>query len=196
MSKKKSQKNKKKASDSKKLNWSFVISIVAVLISLGQLFFTYPLVLKYFEKVELSATELGVYKPTNNDYLQSVYEIKNIGENPAENVELQLRIFKEGNVIFEPNVFYLDKEDKTDEAVILNNIYKCDYLVKGESVKIYIYSDLPMFEFVYRLRDLKVGSHFKKHKYDYGPSLVNLKHSKGIVPIKKSDSIKIELLDI
>ena len=196
MTKKKSKKDKnKKTQDSngkdKKTNLPLILSVLAILISLGQLIFTIPIVLRYFDRVEIQATELGLSKPTDKNYIQSSFLIRNNGKNTAENVELHLRILKGDNVLFIPEVFRLSKDDKKN-GIAKNLIYKCDELVPGENVRIYVYSDFDNYLRINSIDTLIYEKTVAKPEFDYGPYMTNLKHSKGKVIINSPDSLTLK----
>eukprot|EP00481_Brizalina_sp_1-RS-2013_P002805 TRINITY_DN7461_c0_g1_i1.p1 TRINITY_DN7461_c0_g1~~TRINITY_DN7461_c0_g1_i1.p1 ORF type:complete len:116 (-),score=11.76 TRINITY_DN7461_c0_g1_i1:172-519(-) len=94
MTKKKKKKNQDSSGKKGKSNLPLILPILAILISLGQLIFTVPVVLRYFDKVELKAVEFDIEKPINDNYVRSSFMIMNTGDNTAKNVELHLRVLK------------------------------------------------------------------------------------------------------
>lgn len=184
----KSKKNKKRKT---KLNISLWLSIFAILISLGQLVFTMPFVLKQFEKVELKAMEIEFSKPKDLDVLNTYFIVMNTGKNTAENVELQIRTFNEDWVTFNPDIFELVKGENTS-APIKNLIYRCDAIVPNETVKIFIKSKYSNYLDFYSIDTLEYNKPIPLPKYQYGPTIIYLKHSLGKVNIERKDSLILE----
>ncbi len=192
MSKKKKEKELHKSiKKQKKSNLPLILSISALLISLGQLIFTIPIVLRYFERVEIQAFELGIAKPIEKNYLQSSFLISNNGRNTAKNVEMHLRILKDDNVLFIPEVFKLSKNDNK-AGIAKNQIYKCDELVPGENVRVYVYSDFSSYLKINSIDTLFYDKTIKKPNFKYGPHLKILKHSLGKINIKRTDSLTLK----
>jgi len=184
----KKKKKSKKKSEKTKVNISLVLSIVAILISLGQLIFDNPYFLKFVNKVEISASELGVSKHKDEDYLKSTFLIRNKGKNTAKNVELHLRILKDDNVMIEPKVFFRKTNDNNG-GIAKNLIYECDELVPGEIVRIDVYSDYSNYLKINSIDTLFFNKKAARPKVPYGPHLKSLKHSQKTVEIKRLDSL-------
>ena len=187
-------KKKKKKSKSKsrktKINISLVLSIIAILISLVQLVFDNPYFSKFINKIEISASELGIAKHKNEDYLKSSFLIRNNGKNTAKNVELHLRILRDDNVTIEPELFFLKKDDNKG-GIAKNLIYKCDELVPGEIVRIDVYSDYSNYLKINSIDTLFFNEKAAKPKTPYGPYLKSLKHSQKVVRIRRLDSLNL-----
>ncbi|WP_179344442.1 hypothetical protein [Winogradskyella ursingii] len=168
-----------------------MLSILAIIISLGQLIFTMPFVLKQFEKVELKATEIEFSKVKNLDVLNTSFIIMNTGENTADNVELQIRTFNEDKVIFNPDIFELIKGDNTS-APVKNLIYKCEAIVPNEKVRVYIKSSYTNYLDFYSIDTLEYEKPISLPEYQYGPTIIYLKHSLGKVNIRRKDSLLLK----
>ncbi|XMO87593.1 hypothetical protein AAFN75_04760 [Algibacter sp. AS12] len=195
MTKKKKKKNRDKVIQEsigieKKSNLPLYLSLVAIAISFGQLIFTIPIVLKYFDQVEIQAYELGIAKPADKDYVQSSYIIRNTGNNTAKNVELHLRILKGDNVLFIPEVFRISKDDNKG-GITKNLIYKCDELVPGESVRIHVFSDFKNYLTTNSLDTLYYNKSSKRPEFNFGPYISDLKHSLGKVIVREKDSLNL-----
>ena len=189
MGKKKLKKRKKK-----KTNYSLVLSIIAIVISLGQLIFTMPFVIKQFEEVEMLAIELGMAKHPNEKYLESSFVILNTGKNTAKDVEFHLRTFNGDKIMIVPDVFELIKSsDKT--APVLNSIYRCKQVVPQEKIMIYVMTDFKKYLNFYKLDTLYYGKSNPLPRYIYGPNIISLKHSLGKVIINRQDSLRLKKLE-
>ena len=136
---KKDKENLKSKAKRKKINLPLYLSVIAILISLGQLIFTIPVVLKYFEKVELKVIEYELAKKKDDDFVRTSFLIVNTGKNTARNVELHLRLLKDDKILFVPEVFNLVKDD-TKGGIAKNIIYECDEIVPGEKVRFFVFS--------------------------------------------------------
>ena len=175
MGKEKSKKGRKH-----KVNISLFLSIVAILVSMGQLIFDNPYFLKNFNKVELTATELGISKEPASDKIESSFIVENIGRNTAQDVEIQLRVLKDSKVIIMPNTFTLENPS-VPETPVKNLIYKCDAVVPGEKIRIYVLSDFEDYLNINKLDTLMYNTRTAKPLFDYGPYISSAKHSKGKV---------------
>ncbi|MEF3079250.1 hypothetical protein [Winogradskyella poriferorum] len=167
------------------------LSILAILISFGQLVFTVPIVLKYFDRVEIEAKELGIAKPINEDFIKSSFIIRNTGNNTAENVELHLRILDDDNVVFIPDVFRLVKDDNRD-GITKNLIYKCDELVPGEHVRISVFSNFVDYLKINNIDTLYFNKPIKRPEFNFGPYISGLKHSLNKVKVEEKDSLYLK----
>ncbi|WP_117880090.1 hypothetical protein [Aureibaculum luteum] len=197
--KKKFQKNQKSvnnedqriSSKSKRTNFSLILSILALVISFVQLLFTMPLVLKYYDKVEIQVHELGLTKLENYDNIFSQFKIKNIGENTAKNVEFRLRVLNGDSVRIVPKVFNLLKVDSSG-IITKDSFYGCDEIVPSESVRIIITSDFSNFLKLNRIDTLFYNKAIDRYKVSTGPYIWDLKHSLGRVKVIGSDSLTLK----
>jgi hypothetical protein len=156
------------------------LSIIAIIISVGQLFFDNPYFLKYFNKVELVSTEIGINKAPNSNRLESEFLIENIGDNTAKNVEIQLRVLRDSKVFFMTNTFSLINPE-VPKTPVRNLIYRCDAMLPGEKVKIYIWSDFKHYLEVNNIDTLLYNTRTSRPKHDYGPYITRAKHASGKV---------------
>jgi hypothetical protein len=190
MGKKKTKKKKNKLG----IKSTLVMSVLALLVSFGQLYFTLPFVLKSYEKVEIQALELGLAKSPNEDFIESSFIIHNSGQNTAQNVELHMRILENDRILFVPDVFDLIK-GKDGEGLAHNLIYRCDQIVPDEKINIYVFSDYKQYLDFYELDTLVYNSPIKLPKYMYGPNIIDLKHSLGKAGISRQDSLRLRKLN-
>lgn len=174
----------------KKSNLPFILSILAILISLGQLIFTVPVVLKYFDKVELRVVELNIEKPTNVDYLRTSFIIINTGDNTAKNIELHLRLLKNDKILFVPEVFNLTKDD-TKGGIARNLIFKCEELVPGQKVRFFVHSDYKEYLQTNSIDTLYYNQSINRSELSYGPYITFLKHSLGQVQLERSNDLTL-----
>ncbi len=186
------QKKRKKNSDIKKTNSKLplLLSIIAILISLGQFIFTLPTVLRHYDQVELKAIEFDLDKPANEDYVRSSIMIINTGENTATNVQLHLRLLQNDKILFVPEVFELTKDDNKG-GIAKNLIFKCEELVPGEKVNLIIHSKFADYLKFNSLDTLYFDKPIKRPEFSYGPYITSLKHSKGKVQLERSSEIKL-----
>ncbi len=196
----KKKKKKKQAIDNpesnkkeKKSNLPLVLSILAILISLGQLIFTVPVVLKYFDKVELKAVEFDIEKPIDDDYVRTSFVIINTGDNTAENVELHLRVLKNDKILFVPEVFNLTKDD-TKGGIARNLIFKCEELVPGEKVRFFVHSDFSEYLKTNSIDTLYFNKPVTRPELSYGPYITVLKHSLGKVLLERPTNLTLNEL--
>ena len=73
--------------------------------------------------------------------------------------------------------------------------YRCDKIVPGEKVRIYVFSDYKNYLKTYELDTLSYDKPIDLHKYPYGPRIVNLKHSLNKVNIERQKSILLRKLN-
>jgi len=189
--KKKKKQNKGNSDSRRKKNKSYlplILSTLAILISLGQLIFTIPVVLRYFEKVEIKAIEFGIGLTQATNILETSFLIENIGDNTAKNVELELRVLKDSRVTFVPNIFELTSPNvpKTPAQTLF---YELDELVPGEKVKLYVHCDFTDYLEINRIDTLIFNKPVPHLKFTYGPHLIKVKHSFGKVKIEYPDSL-------
>ncbi len=177
----------------KKSNLPLVLSILAILISLGQLIFTVPVVLKYFDKVELKAVEFDIEKPIDDDYVRTSFMIINTGDNTAENVELHLRVLKNDKILFVPEVFNLTKDD-TKGGIARNLIFKCEELVPGEKVRFFVHSDFSEYLKTNSIDTLYFNKPVTRPELSYGPYITVLKHSLGKVLLERPTNLTLNEL--
>ncbi len=182
--KKKKNKSQKLGTSINKLNLPLVLSIFAIMISFVQLIFTLPIVLKYFEQVELRAIEYNISKPIDDDYVRSSFMIINTGNNTARNVELHLRVLKNDKILFIPEIFNLTKDD-IKNGIARNLIFKCDELVPGEKVRFFIHSNFQEYLETNSLDTLYYNKSITRPKLSYGPYITTLKHSLGKVQLER-----------
>ncbi|MFL0353996.1 hypothetical protein [Xanthomarina sp. GH4-25] len=170
--------NKKKGKGKSKINISLFLSIVAIIISIGQFIFDNPYFLKHFNKVEIVVTELGITKAINSDRIEADFLIENVGNNTAKNVEIQLRVLKNSQVIFMPNTFSLENPNEP-ETPVKNLVYKCKAIVPGEKVKVYVLSNFEDFLKINKIDTLLYNTRTLRPRYDYGPYITSAKHDSG-----------------
>ncbi|MBC3845413.1 hypothetical protein H8K90_03390 [Winogradskyella echinorum] len=188
MKKKKSKEKKSKRTN--KRNWPLIISIFAFIVSFGQLIFTYPVVLKQFEKVELKAVEFDIEKPIDDNYVRTSFMIINTGANTAKNVELHLRVLKNDKILFVPEVFNLAKDD-TKDGIARNLIFKCEDIVPGEKVRFFIHSDFSEYLETNSLDTLYFNKPVTRPELSYGPYITILKHSLGKVLFERPTDLTL-----
>ncbi len=158
-------------------------SVILTVIAFGQLFFTIPVVIKYFERVEMEVVEHDISKFEHPNKIRTFYTIKNIGKNTAKNVELHLRVLKNDTYLFDPKIFTLVEDDKSD-GVARNLIFKRDELVENETVDLYIFSIFDEYLELNSLDTLVYNKPIERPKQSYGPHITGLKHSTGKVSVK------------
>ncbi|MEP0263408.1 hypothetical protein [Dokdonia sp.] len=118
----------------------------------------------------------------------------NTGNNTAENVELHIRILKDDKIMFVPDIFnHVKGENK--EGLAGNLFYKCDKIVPGERVRIYVFSNYKNYLKTHNLDTLIYNKRIDVHKPAYGPNIINLKHSLGKVEIQRQNSILLRKLN-
>lgn len=182
--------NSKSIDKEKKSNLPLILSILAILISLGQLIFTVPVVLKYFDKVELKAVEFDIEKPIDGDYVRTSFMIINTGDNTAKNVELHLRVLKNDKILFVPEVFSLSKDDRKG-GIARNLIFKCEELVPGEKVRFFVHSDFTEYLKTNSIDTLYYNQSVNRPELSYGPSITVLKHSLGKVLLERPNDLTL-----
>jgi hypothetical protein len=198
MTKKKKKKNQNKENQDSsgkknKSNLPLILSVLAIFISLGQLIFTVPVVLRYFDKVELKAVEFDIEKPIDDNYVRTSFMIINTGDNTAKNVELHLRVLKNDKILFVPEVFNLAKDD-TKGGIARNLIFKCEELVPGEKVRFFIHSDFSEYLETNSLDTLYFNKPVTRPELSYGPYITVLKHSLGKVLLERPTDLTLNEL--
>ncbi len=184
----KKKKSGKKKSQKLRVNISLWLSIIAILISLGQLIFDNPFFLKHFNQVEINATELDVSKSIDGDKIKSSFLIENIGKNTAKNVEIRLRVLEKSSVIITPDIFELvNPEEPLTPA--RNLLYRCDELVPGDKIKLLVFSDFSDYLKINSLDTLYYNKTRARPERDYGPYISGMKHSLGKVMVDYKDSL-------
>ncbi len=79
-----------------------------------------------------------------------------------------------------PNTFNLVNPE-APKTPVRNLIFKCDLMVPGEKVKIYIWSDFEHFLEVNNIDTLLYNTRTSRPKHDYGPYITRAKHASGKV---------------
>ena len=106
-------------------------------------------------------------------------------------LNFKIRTFNKDRITFNPDIFELVKGENT-KAPIKNVIYRCDAIVPNEQVRVYIRSKYSNFLDFYSIDTLEYNKPKPLPEYQYGPTIIYLKHSKGKVNIERKDSLKLK----
>lgn len=181
----------KKKKKNSKVNISLVLSVLAIVISSGQLIISSPFFMKYYNSTELIAVENSIAKHPLSNRIESVFLIKNIGENSAKEIELSLRTLHNDYVRFvPPDVFELAKSEKID-PVLPDLKYKCKSLVPNEEVRIIVSSSFEEYLLSNQLDTLLINRKVRRPNYQTGPFINYLKFSDGQAQLDIMDTLEL-----
>jgi len=177
--------------NSKRINLSLIIAILALCISAIHLIFSSPYFMDSYNKPIIEVFERNAYLSIDSAYVIFVYEIINTSHKSAEEVFVRLICFDKDKIQFMPNnEITIVKED--EEGIPLrNHTYRIDNLVPDERYILFIYSDIEKVAEFMRSDTLQVGKEYKKPAIIMVPQLSMVKSKKGFAKINRLEYLKM-----
>lgn len=117
---------------------TIVISSLALLISIGQLLFSYPLFSKYFYGSKIIGTEFPIKNESKKCI--STFQITNEGNKTADDITISLTCFKDDNVTIMPQLDF-DVEYRDNGAPLKDIVIKNRKFVPHDFIIVMIASD-------------------------------------------------------